>query len=74
MYSNFFSEKVNDYTKGRPGYPPQIIEYLKLQCNLTKQSSLVEIGSGTGKFTELLLAEGYTVKGISSNFNLLKLL
>ena len=49
-----FSDKVNACTTARPSYPPEIVLYLEEQCSLTKNSYIVEIGSGTGKFTELL--------------------
>ena len=62
-----FSSRINDYIKYRPGYPSQIVELLKNECNLTPNSVFADIGSGTGKLTELFLADGNLVFGVEPN-------
>lgn len=62
-----FSSRVDNYVRYRPGYPGEIIELLKKECGLTDASMVADIGSGTGKLTELFLANGNEVFGIEPN-------
>ncbi len=62
-----FSNRVEDYIKYRPSYPPEILEVLKTQCGLGVDSKVADIGSGTGILTELLLATGCTVYAVEPN-------
>ena len=62
-----FTSRVEDYAKYRPGYPVAVIELLKNECGLTRESLVADIGSGTGKLTELLLANGNVVLGVEPN-------
>ena len=62
-----FSSRIADYIKYRPGYPGEIITLLKNECGLTPESVIADIGSGTGKLTELFLANGNLVFGVEPN-------
>jgi len=62
-----FSDRVENYIKYRPSYPPEVLTYLANQCGLTKSSIIADIGSGTGIFSGLLLAQGYQVYGVEPN-------
>jgi len=62
-----FSDRVANYVKYRPGYPPEVIDYLEEQCQLTLESVIADIGAGTGIFTKLLLDRGYKVFAIEPN-------
>ncbi|HLX68939.1 MAG TPA: methyltransferase domain-containing protein [Verrucomicrobiae bacterium] len=62
-----FSSRVDNYVRYRPGYPAEIVELLKTDCGLTGTSVIADIGSGTGKLTELFLANGNAVFGIEPN-------
>jgi len=62
-----FSSRVENYIKYRPGYPTEIIGFLQEACGLTPQSVVADIGSGTGKLTEILLKNGNTVFGVEPN-------
>ena len=62
-----FSNRVENYLKYRPAYPPAIIPLLKSQCGLTSESAIADLGSGTGFFTELFLKHGNPVFGIEPN-------
>jgi hypothetical protein len=47
-----FSSRVDNYSRFRPGYPPQIISLLDRECGLSSSSSVVaDLGSGTGILT-----------------------
>jgi ubiquinone/menaquinone biosynthesis C-methylase UbiE len=59
-----FSSRVENYIKYRPGYPQAIIDLLRKECHLTTNALIADIGSGTGKLTELFLNNGYRVVGI----------
>lgn len=62
-----FSSRVENYTRYRPSYPKEIIDLLRDDCGLTKDSIIADIGSGTGKFTELFLENGNRVFGVEPN-------
>lgn len=62
-----FSSRVENYVRYRPGYPPEVIHLLQRECGLSKESVVAEMGSGTGKLTELLLNTGCSVIGIEPN-------
>jgi SAM-dependent methyltransferase len=59
-----FSSRVESYIKYRPGYPAAIIDLLRKECHLTTDALIADMGSGTGKLTELFLSNGYRVVGI----------
>ncbi|KAI5792569.1 S-adenosyl-L-methionine-dependent methyltransferase [Peziza echinospora] len=54
------------YDTHRPSYPPHIVEHLLSNANLLGKAGahIIDLGAGTGKFTELLAAreEGYVVR------------
>jgi ubiquinone/menaquinone biosynthesis C-methylase UbiE len=62
-----FSDRVENYIRYRPGYPPQVLETLRNECGLTPASIVADIACGTGIFTRLLLANGNRVYGVEPN-------
>jgi SAM-dependent methyltransferase len=62
-----FSNRVENYLRYRPSYPPEIIPLLESECRLTSESSIADLGSGTGFLTELLLKHGNPVFGVEPN-------
>ena len=62
-----FSDRVANYVKYRPTYPPEVIDHLEEQCKLTPESAIADIGAGTGIFTKLLLDKGYRVYAVEPN-------
>ena len=62
-----FSDRVDNYVKYRPTYPPALLNFLRERAQLTKDTPIADIGAGTGILTELLLKEGYTVYGVEPN-------
>jgi ubiquinone/menaquinone biosynthesis C-methylase UbiE len=62
-----FSDRVENYVRFRPGYPPEAVEVLKKACGLTRDSFVADIASGTGIFTRLLLENGNRVFGVEPN-------
>lgn len=65
-----FSGRVDNYIKYRPGYPDQVLETLKLECSLNKNSIIADIGSGTGILTEIFLNNGNRVYGVEPNLEM----
>jgi ubiquinone/menaquinone biosynthesis C-methylase UbiE len=62
-----FTSRVEDYAKYRPGYPVAVVELLRRECGLTPESIVADVGSGTGKLSEILLANGNVVLGVEPN-------
>lgn len=62
-----FSNRVQNYLKYRPTYPPAIIPLLESKCGLTPDSVIAEPGFGTGLLTELFLQNGNRVLGVEPN-------
>jgi SAM-dependent methyltransferase len=62
-----FSSRVADYVQFRPHYPIEIIDLLAAKCELTPESVIADIGSGTGLLAKLFLENGNPVIGIEPN-------
>ena len=62
-----FSSRVENYVKYRPGYPSEILNLLKTECGLTVESTIADLGSGTGKLADVFLRHGYSVIGVEPN-------
>lgn len=62
-----FSNRVDNYVRYRPRYPRGVIEMLRAECDLTFDSVVADIGSGTGKLTELLLRHAKRVMAVEPN-------
>lgn len=56
-----FTRQAEAYRRGRPGYPPQLQDWLRDVLDLGPGRAVAEVGAGTGKFTPLLLATGADV-------------
>jgi ubiquinone/menaquinone biosynthesis C-methylase UbiE len=62
-----FSDRVDDYVRCRPGYPPELIDMLVRRCALGPGRVVVDLGSGTGILSRMLLASGARVIGVEPN-------
>jgi SAM-dependent methyltransferase len=62
-----FTDRVADYERYRPGYPPALVERLRATGALPAHASVADIGSGTGLSTTLFLDAGCTVFAIEPN-------
>jgi len=62
-----FSSRVENYIRYRPGYPAEILSALRSECGLSPDSVIADVGSGTGKLSELFLMNGNQVIGVEPN-------
>jgi SAM-dependent methyltransferase len=62
-----FSDRVEDYVRYRPGYPPEVLGLLRAECGLQPSHIVADIASGTGMFTRLLLENGNSVFAVEPN-------
>jgi SAM-dependent methyltransferase len=62
-----FSDRVENYVRYRPGYPPEALQVLNAECGLAPQHVVADIASGTGIWTRMLLENGNPVLGIEPN-------
>lgn len=62
-----FSDRVDNYVRYRPGYPPEVLDALRAACGLSPAHQIADIASGTGIWTRLLLENGNPVFGVEPN-------
>jgi len=62
-----FSDRVENYVRYRPGYPPEVMQTLKAECGLERSHAVADIASGTGIWTRMLLDNGNPVIGVEPN-------
>jgi SAM-dependent methyltransferase len=62
-----FSDRVENYVRYRPGYPPEVLRLLKNDCGLATNHVIADIASGTGIWTKALLENGNPVFGVEPN-------
>lgn len=62
-----FSNRVEAYSKYRPGYPSEIVGFLSTECGLATDSVVADVGSGTGILSEVFLKHGNQVLGVEPN-------
>lgn len=62
-----FSNRVQNYVKYRPGYPPDVLRLFREEMGLTADSLIADIGSGPGVSSKIFLENGNTVFGIEPN-------
>jgi len=62
-----FSSRVDNYVRYRPGYPREVLNLLKKDCDLATESVIADIASGTGIFTQMLLENGNRVFAVEPN-------
>lgn len=62
-----FSNRVENYIKYRPSYPPEVLRLFKSEMGLTEGSVIADVGSGPGISARLFLENGNTVYGVEPN-------
>jgi SAM-dependent methyltransferase len=62
-----FSDRVDNYVRYRPDYPPAVLQVLRTECGLTPEATVADIGSGTGVLSRMLLENGNCVFAVEPN-------
>jgi ubiquinone/menaquinone biosynthesis C-methylase UbiE len=62
-----FSKTVDNYIRYRPGYPLDLLDFMKTDLGLTANAVVADIGAGTGKLTVLFLENGNPVHAVEPN-------
>jgi SAM-dependent methyltransferase len=62
-----FSDRVKNYIRYRPGYPPEALRTLQNECGLSSPATVADIASGTGIWSRILLENGNPVFGVEPN-------
>jgi len=70
--SMIFDQIAEQYDTYRPAYPEPLIEAIIDRTGIDGGSSLLEIGSGTGKATRMLAERGFQVHCIEPGANLIR--
>jgi SAM-dependent methyltransferase len=66
-----FDRAAEEYDAARPAYPPALVDHALDRGALRKGSSVLEIGCGTGKLTEMLVERGLRVDAVDPGPNML---
>lgn len=62
-----FSNRVENYVKYRPSYPPEVLHLFKTEMNLQTDSVVADIGAGTGISAKIFLENGNRVFAVEPN-------
>lgn len=62
-----FSDRVGNYVKYRPGYPPEVLQLFRDEMGLRRDSVVADIGSGTGISARIFLENGNEVFAVEPN-------
>lgn len=62
-----FSDRAEAYAQYRPSYPPALVAKLAGRARLTANSTVADVGAGTGIFTALLLPLAGRVYAVEPN-------
>jgi ubiquinone/menaquinone biosynthesis C-methylase UbiE len=71
-FGQVFDQVAEDYDRARPGYPESLVDAALQRGGLGAGSRVVEVGSGTGKLTELLVARGLVVDAVEPGENMIE--
>jgi len=55
---------IEHYQRGRPTYPDDAVTYLVRELGITEGRDVLELGAGTGKFTELIAHTGARITAL----------
>ena len=59
-----FEAAVEHYERGRPSYPDDAVTYLVNELGIHAGTDLIDLGAGTGKFTELIVHTGARITAL----------
>ncbi len=59
-----YARAADDYVRGRPGYPAALAGWLRDSLGIHEDTTVLDLGAGTGKFTALLARTGARVVAV----------
>ncbi len=62
-----FTDRADNYAKSRPAYASSLIDHIFSKVGMTIQSTVADIGAGTGIFSRQLLERGCSVVCVEPN-------
>lgn len=62
-----FTDRVALYVRYRPSYPAAVVPFLQEYLHFDTGHVVVDVGSGTGKLSEVFLRAGHRVVGVEPN-------
>lgn len=62
-----FSDRVADYVRYRPGYPPALMAWVRDELGVTAGARVADIGAGTGISSRQFLEAGHAVVAVEPN-------
>jgi SAM-dependent methyltransferase len=62
-----FSNRVADYVRYRPDYPPALLDWLRRELGVTPDWQVADIGAGTGISARMFLDAGHRVITVEPN-------
>jgi SAM-dependent methyltransferase len=62
-----FSDRVDDYVRYRPDYPPALLHWLQREHGVRNDWRVADVGAGTGISSKLFLDAGYRVTAVEPN-------
>jgi ubiquinone/menaquinone biosynthesis C-methylase UbiE len=65
-----FGAGADAYVRGRPSYPPAAVALITRELGLGPGTTVVDVGAGTGKFSELLVPTGARVVAVEPVANM----
>jgi SAM-dependent methyltransferase len=62
-----FSDRVEDYVRTRPGYPPALLDAIRTDLGLRPEHVVADVGSGTGLLSRVFVENGNVGHGVEPN-------
>jgi SAM-dependent methyltransferase len=62
-----FTDRVADYVRYRPGYPRDLLDWLRGEHGVTAAWEVADVGAGTGISSRLFLEAGHAVVAVEPN-------
>lgn len=62
-----FSDRVDDYVRFRPDYPPALLDWLQREQGVDAGWQVADVGAGTGISSKMFLDAGYCVTAVEPN-------